>query len=145
MEALQRLSRAVTSGEAGDVLACFTAQAELVAPQGSYAGHAQIATFWMWALGTPGRTRCERSHVRPVDERCAVQEGILLQSRGDTAPVSVRYCLTTIASREGKIAHLSVYFDRWEVIQHLASQSSAADSGLIRRFVDSLDRHLLEP
>lgn len=144
-EALWKLSRAVTSGQADDVLACFTTHAELVAPQGSYVGRAQIAVFWQWALRTSGRTRCEHTQVRRVDELRAIQEGTVLQLRGDGAPVSLRYCLAARASCDGMIAQLSVYFDRWEIIQRIASQSSAADSGVIRRFVDSLDRHLLEP
>lgn len=142
--ALLRLSGAVASGRPERVVTCFTTHAELVAPQGRYAGHTQITTYWQWALHTSSRTRCHYTDVVAFDDRVATQVGTLVQVRGD-ALIAVRYCLTAIATPHGEIAHLDLYFDRWEIIQHIASQTSAADSGPVRRFVDSLDRRLLSP
>ena len=142
--ALLRLSSAIASRRPEQVVDCFATHALLVAPQGRYAGHAQIATYWQWALHPTWPTHCHHTDVAERADLTATQAGTFVQVRGD-APIAVRYCLTAIATPRGEIAHLDLYFDRWEVIQHIASQSSAADSGPIRRFVDSLDRRLLDP
>jgi hypothetical protein len=143
-QAVRRLSGAVASGRPERVVDCFATHALLVTPQGRYTGRTQIATYWQWALHPSWPTRCHHTDIVEVAELTATQVGTLVQVRGDT-PIAVRYCLTAIATPHGTIAHLDLYFDRWEIIQHIASQSSAADSGTLRRLVDSLDRRLLDP
>jgi ketosteroid isomerase-like protein len=123
--------------------ACFADDAEILGPEGRFAGRASIDAYLRWSL-----SRLSSASMQPLGDGARVvgdvaveefvQSGISVQGfRFETTR-----CAITEFDAEGKIRRRSTYWDRWPLIYQTAHQTGGLSGRMARSFVDKVDQNL---
>ena len=130
--------------------ACFADDAEILGPEGRFAGRASIDAYLRWSL-----SRLSSASMQPLGDGARVV-GDVARVVGDVAVeefvqsgISVQgfrfettRCAITEFDAEGKIRRRSTYWDRWPLIFQTAHQTGGLSGRMARSFVDKVDQNL---
>lgn len=123
--------------------ACFADDADILGPEGRFAGRASIEAYLRWSLSrlTSASMQPLGGGARVVGDVAVeefVQSGVSVQGfRFET-----KRCAITEFDAEGKIRRRSTYWDRWPLIHQTAHQTGGLSGRMARSFVDKVDQNL---
>lgn len=123
--------------------ACFADDAEILGPEGRFAGRASIDAYLRWSLSrlTSASRQPLGGGARVVGDVAFgefVRSGVSVQGFW----FETTRCAITEFDAEGKIRRRSTYWDRWPLVYQTAHQTGGLSGRMSRSFVDKVDQNL---
>lgn len=127
------------------VLACFAEEAEVVSPDGRYAGREQVGAYVRWLYSRlSSRTVREAGAGVQVFGNTAIEEIVESIVTKDGVHLEIPVLVVNDFDEHAKLRRRAFYNDRWPMIRDIVSASGGLAGAIGRSFVSRIESGFTE-